>query len=134
MLRRKDRGMLRQGFDERNSQRPDVFLGRNRGGLHFGGVVDVAAAEKLAPVADGKNGIAGKLQAVVSGEYVRGFQMAVDQALAVKVDEYVEGRVENVPHFFRGERSLRQNFAEILFSKFHDRINEWRIVQTAAAG
>src|SRR5258708_28748836 len=60
--------------------------------------------------------------------------MAMDETLAVKIDEDIERRVEDVAHFFRGEGTLRQNLAEIFFGKFHDRIDERHILQAAAAG
>jgi len=60
--------------------------------------------------------------------------MAVDEALAVKVDEDIESRVEDIAHFFPGKGALRQNLAEILFGKFHDDINERQLFQAAAAG
>src|ERR1700756_5974006 len=119
--------MLRQGFDERNAEGPNVFLGGNGGGLHLGGVVNVAAAKKLAPVADGEDRVARKLQAVVRGENIRRLKMPVNEALAVKVDEDIEGRVEDVAHFFRIESALRQNLAEVFLGVLHDRIDEWQI-------
>src|SRR5437899_2626898 len=126
--------MLRQSFDKSDAERPHVFLGRNRRGLHFWRVINVAAAEKLALLADGKHGIAGKFQAVVSGENVRGFHVAVDEAFAMKVDKDVEGGVENVAHFFRSKGALRQDLAEIFLGILHDRVNEGQIFEAAAPG
>src|SRR5580704_17355383 len=60
--------------------------------------------------------------------------MAVDKALVVKVDEDVEGRVEDVAHFFRGESTLGQNLAEVFFGILHDGIDERQVFQTEAAG
>src|SRR5580704_10102145 len=60
--------------------------------------------------------------------------MAVDKALVVKVDEDVEGRVEDVAHFFRGETALGQNLAEVFFGILHDGIDERQVFQAAAAG
>src|SRR5579859_5450997 len=60
--------------------------------------------------------------------------MALDQALAVKVDEDIEGRIEDVAYFFRSQGALRQNLAEVLFGIFHDRIDERQIFQATAAG
>jgi hypothetical protein len=59
--------------------------------------------------------------------------MAVDQALAVKVDEHVESRVQDIAHFFGGKRALRQNLAEVFLGKFQDRINELQVIQAAVA-
>jgi len=104
--------MLRQGFDERDSsdqtsswQRPEMIAFRARR--------KVAATEQLALFANGKDGIAREFQAVVRSENIRRLQVAVDEALAVKVDEDVEGGVENIAHFIRREGALRQDFAEV---------------------
>jgi hypothetical protein len=59
--------------------------------------------------------------------------MAVHESLAMKVDEDIEGRIKDVAHFIGSEGALRQDFAEIFFGVFHDRVDERQIFQTAAA-
>ena len=70
-------------------------------------------------IGDGENAVAGELELIFNGENVRGPHVSVNQALAVKKGDGLQGGSEDVAGFSRSERALGEKLREIFLGVFH---------------
>ena len=124
--------MLRQGFDERNAERPDVARGRNDSLGNFRRVVRTRMAEAGGGAAlrgfggrpirrfgERGNAVARELELIFDGENVGGPQVSVNEVFAVEKSESVQRGGENVARFGGSERALPKKLREIFLGVFH---------------
>src|SRR5713101_2628912 len=118
-----DRGqLLRESFDQRNAQRPDVAGGEDALSRLNGRQVALFGV-----FVDGENTFTGKFELIVDGENIRGAHVSVNQALAVKKGEALQSGSEDVAGFRGSERALRKKLRKIFLGVFHNDIEQFKV-------
>src|ERR1700674_403613 len=83
--------------------------------------------------ADGRNRVARKLELVGSGEDIRGLNMGMNEAFAMKINQGIEKRLEHFASFRSRKRALRKNLRKVFFGVLHYRVEKILVSETAAA-
>ena len=117
------RQALRQCFDHGHAQRPNVRRRRYGCLARFGSIVGAARRQRPVNSSSKQKLVCGDLQLFVHDQNVRGLQVAMDDAIAMKVRECIHHRLHNVFRLVRTEcpmlNELRENPLRILGDDIH---------------
>ena len=134
MASRGQRGsLLREGFNQRHAERPDVRGGRKRRRSRFRSVVKIKLARYFARFTSGEERIAGKLELISGGKKVGRLKARMYEAVAMQINKCIEDGFEHVANFGRRKRTLGKDLREVFLGIFHHHEEAIPVLQTAAA-
>ncbi len=136
IVKRKSGSVLGEGFDESDTEGPDIRRRHrrfSRRGSGFGSVIDIGFAEGVAGLSDGKNGVGRKLEKITDGKEIGRLDVRMDEEFCVEINENVDNGIEHVSRFIGSKSALRKDLRKILFGTFHDDIQKIHAFQAAAA-
>jgi hypothetical protein len=128
-----DRGFLREGLDDKSSERPDIGSGGCDPRGVFRRLAWVAGEGRPGGIGGMAKAVHGELQDLIDGHDVRRLETTMHEIALVKIGKRIEHGPEHLPGFLLGKWALGQDLGQNLLGVLSNDVEQRLAVKDAAS-